>query len=359
LDRYCKADNRFEKSLVVHSIVERVRKEGGRFLKKSFANNAWTELNDQQAKEKVGHAIRDAVNALEHRAKKKTGHEGMMSAQEQASADLNFHQAVVSLAAQPAYHSAVASAFGSQAVLAVAASQQAHVYPTGFPVEPNVAPFQPHPVPSQHLQQPGQQQQQPPVQQQQLPLLKRSALSDLQQRLSQSSIMYQQQQQIHRRSLPESSTHSYDFSEPLDFSERSEDFPYAAITGETTSGALPATKQQQQHQFPNHDNHSSLSAVDLVPSLSQTASSFHNSEPQLTFSSDRLGSLLVQQQQQQQQASPQQEPLLDDPSVSELQDQQPVVDDGHDHFLGIIDNVLGPLGTEEDPMESFFRERNQ
>jgi hypothetical protein len=71
MDNYMKADNRFEKSLVVHNIMDRVRKEGGRFLKKNHAaGNKWVELSEQQAKEKVGHAVRDAVNALEGRKKK-------------------------------------------------------------------------------------------------------------------------------------------------------------------------------------------------------------------------------------------------------------------------------------------------
>ena len=63
MEEYMKADNRFEKSLVVHSIMDNVKKQGGRFLKKDYSAGKWVELNEPQAKEKVGHAVRDAVNA--------------------------------------------------------------------------------------------------------------------------------------------------------------------------------------------------------------------------------------------------------------------------------------------------------
>jgi hypothetical protein len=65
LDDYMGADNRFEKALVVHTIVDTIREAGGRFLKRDFHLGEWYELSDQQAKEKVGHAIRDAVSSYE------------------------------------------------------------------------------------------------------------------------------------------------------------------------------------------------------------------------------------------------------------------------------------------------------
>jgi hypothetical protein len=64
------ADSRFEKSLVVHSIVDTVRAAGGRFLKRDFQQEKWYELSDQQAKEKAGHAIRDAVSSYESKNQK-------------------------------------------------------------------------------------------------------------------------------------------------------------------------------------------------------------------------------------------------------------------------------------------------
>ncbi|GKY94919.1 hypothetical protein MPSEU_000456800 [Mayamaea pseudoterrestris] len=79
MDDYLRAENRFEKSLVVHNIMDRVKKEGGRFLKKDHHINKWVELSEPQAKEKVGHAVRDAVNALEGRKKKCKRIEGLSS----------------------------------------------------------------------------------------------------------------------------------------------------------------------------------------------------------------------------------------------------------------------------------------
>jgi hypothetical protein len=70
LDAYIKAENRFEKSLVVHSIVDNIKSAGGRFLKRDSNTKKWYELSDQQAKEKVGHAVRDAVNSYEGRKNK-------------------------------------------------------------------------------------------------------------------------------------------------------------------------------------------------------------------------------------------------------------------------------------------------
>ena len=74
------AESRFEKSIVVHDIVGVVERAGGRFLKKDYKTGTWYELSRQQSKEKVGHAIRDAVNSYETRAKKKQErHHGRMS----------------------------------------------------------------------------------------------------------------------------------------------------------------------------------------------------------------------------------------------------------------------------------------
>lgn len=66
-----KSETRFEKSIVVHSIIDSIHHVGGRFLKKDFSSGMWYEMSRQQCKEKVGHAIRDAVNSFEARQKKK------------------------------------------------------------------------------------------------------------------------------------------------------------------------------------------------------------------------------------------------------------------------------------------------
>jgi hypothetical protein len=62
LDEYMQKENRFEKSFVVHRIVDEIRGRGGRFLKLDALSGEWREIPQQQAREKVGHAIRDAAN---------------------------------------------------------------------------------------------------------------------------------------------------------------------------------------------------------------------------------------------------------------------------------------------------------
>lgn len=65
------AQGRHEKSMVVNSIVRDIKDSGGRFLKNNFTTGKWFILSDQQAKEKVGHAVRDAVSAFENKMSKK------------------------------------------------------------------------------------------------------------------------------------------------------------------------------------------------------------------------------------------------------------------------------------------------
>ena len=69
-DKYNDAKSRLEKSMVVHYIVEEVKKINGRFLKQDRFSGKWYELDERQAKEKVGHAIRDATSSID--PKKKT-----------------------------------------------------------------------------------------------------------------------------------------------------------------------------------------------------------------------------------------------------------------------------------------------
>jgi hypothetical protein len=71
LEVYTQADTRFEKSIVVGRIIEGVRAKGGRFLKQNQRSRTWEELTEQQMKEKVGHAVRDAVNTQDSRKTKK------------------------------------------------------------------------------------------------------------------------------------------------------------------------------------------------------------------------------------------------------------------------------------------------
>jgi len=68
-DKYNAAKSRLEKSLVVHEIFEEVKKIKGRFLKQA-PNGQWYELDERQAKEKCGHAIRDAASNADPNRKK-------------------------------------------------------------------------------------------------------------------------------------------------------------------------------------------------------------------------------------------------------------------------------------------------
>jgi hypothetical protein len=62
LRRYMEATNRMEKTLVVNSVSEAIHEAGGRFLKaKDSTETIWFQVNQKLAREKVGHALRDAV----------------------------------------------------------------------------------------------------------------------------------------------------------------------------------------------------------------------------------------------------------------------------------------------------------
>lgn len=63
LDRYLKASTRKEKSIVIRSVVEVVRLNGGRFLQESVnrvdGTKSYIELDEKRSHEKTGHALRD------------------------------------------------------------------------------------------------------------------------------------------------------------------------------------------------------------------------------------------------------------------------------------------------------------
>lgn len=65
LQRYNKATSKHERSLVVTSIVDAIRdsrtSEHGGFVRKDVASGRWYEVGDKTAREKVGHALRDAI----------------------------------------------------------------------------------------------------------------------------------------------------------------------------------------------------------------------------------------------------------------------------------------------------------
>lgn len=62
---YMRAYSKLDKTLVVLSIVENIR-EGPpvcRFVKQDEATGRWHDIGDLQAREKVGHALRDAISS--------------------------------------------------------------------------------------------------------------------------------------------------------------------------------------------------------------------------------------------------------------------------------------------------------
>ena len=61
LRKYMDAGSRMEKTLVVNSVVEAIHEAGGRFLKQDPKTGRWHQVNTKMAREKVGHALRDAV----------------------------------------------------------------------------------------------------------------------------------------------------------------------------------------------------------------------------------------------------------------------------------------------------------
>lgn len=65
LKEYIKAANRPEKIKVVDDILLEIREHGARFAKVDNTTKQWFQLNDVQAHQKVGHAIRDTIRLLE------------------------------------------------------------------------------------------------------------------------------------------------------------------------------------------------------------------------------------------------------------------------------------------------------
>jgi hypothetical protein len=63
VNRYIDAPTKNDKTLVVISIVDEIRAQGGRFLKDDLYGR-WYDIGDAQARDKVGHSLRDQVTAL-------------------------------------------------------------------------------------------------------------------------------------------------------------------------------------------------------------------------------------------------------------------------------------------------------
>lgn len=61
LNGYVTARSRVERSVVIKKIAEEIRATGCRFLKLSSGTNVWYEAGSKVAKQKIGHALRDAT----------------------------------------------------------------------------------------------------------------------------------------------------------------------------------------------------------------------------------------------------------------------------------------------------------
>lgn len=70
LREYMGASNRPEKIKVVDDILREIQVSGARFAKVDSETKGWYELNDVQAHQKIGHAIRDTIRLLEKDNKK-------------------------------------------------------------------------------------------------------------------------------------------------------------------------------------------------------------------------------------------------------------------------------------------------
>jgi len=65
LRKYVEAPSRSEKIRVVDEIHREIKTSGVRFVKVDSETQRWYELNDVQAHQKIGHAIRDTIRLLE------------------------------------------------------------------------------------------------------------------------------------------------------------------------------------------------------------------------------------------------------------------------------------------------------
>jgi hypothetical protein len=70
--KYTASKTRLDKSLVINTVIEKVR-EHGRFVKYDSKKKRWMSINEELTREKVGHAIREAIVALESRGQQEDG----------------------------------------------------------------------------------------------------------------------------------------------------------------------------------------------------------------------------------------------------------------------------------------------
>ncbi|GKY91747.1 hypothetical protein MPSEU_000146400 [Mayamaea pseudoterrestris] len=68
VQRYIQSPTRNDKTQVVICIVDFVREKGGHFLKQDKSNR-WYDIGDAEARDKVGHSLRDQVTAIQRQKK--------------------------------------------------------------------------------------------------------------------------------------------------------------------------------------------------------------------------------------------------------------------------------------------------
>mmetsp|Transcript_65442 Transcript_65442/g.98694 ORF Transcript_65442/g.98694 Transcript_65442/m.98694 type:complete len:371 (-) Transcript_65442:84-1196(-) len=97
LDSYVKVKSRQQKSKIVTSIVQNIRKaassSGGGFVRKDLLTRRWFKVDDKLAREKVGQALRDAIKTR-RAADKKQSHDDV------ATADMAYSGSGISLTKQ-------------------------------------------------------------------------------------------------------------------------------------------------------------------------------------------------------------------------------------------------------------------
>lgn len=72
LEEYVAARNRPNKIKVVDKILVKIKNSGARFAKLDKKSGQWYQLNDVQAHQKIGHAIRDTIRLVEKDKKRKS-----------------------------------------------------------------------------------------------------------------------------------------------------------------------------------------------------------------------------------------------------------------------------------------------
>ena len=73
LEKYVSAESKADKTQLVYAIVDRLREanpQTGGFVKRDSKSGLWVALDDTLAREKVGHALRDALSSIKSDTKK-------------------------------------------------------------------------------------------------------------------------------------------------------------------------------------------------------------------------------------------------------------------------------------------------